>query len=92
LDWKKYCRAFLRIAGSLLNEEKISTKEYSTYFWQGIRRRFGVELEPTTYEEPRPGFVRAIEVEEVDTAASAFYREIDLTRCGRFRIGEGRQQ
>ena len=31
--WKKYCRKFLRIAGSLLNGAKISNKEYATYFW-----------------------------------------------------------
>jgi len=49
---EEVCRAFLRIAGSLLNEEKISTKDISTYFWQGFRRRFGVELRPTTYEDP----------------------------------------
>ena len=40
--WKKYCRAFLRIAGSLLAGNKISEKEYATYFWQGIPRALRV--------------------------------------------------
>jgi len=40
--WKKYCRKFLRIAGSLLNGAKISDKEYATYFWQGIPKALRV--------------------------------------------------
>jgi len=42
-DWKKYCRAFLRIAGSLLNEER-SYQGIFNIFLRGIRRALGVEL------------------------------------------------
>lgn len=37
-EWRKYCRAFLRVAGSLKAEGRITTNEYATYFWQGIPR------------------------------------------------------
>src|SRR6267154_4299365 len=43
--WKKYCRKFLRVAGSLLNGEKITQKEYATYFWQGIPKALKVRIE-----------------------------------------------
>ena len=43
--WKKYCRAFLRIAGSLLTDDKITDKEYATYFWQGIPKPLRIRLE-----------------------------------------------
>lgn len=36
--WKKYCRSFIRIAGSLQADKKISSKEYTTCFWRGIPR------------------------------------------------------
>ena len=71
-DWKKYCRAFLRIAGSLLNEEKISTKEYSTYFWQGIPKALRSRIENRLLtRNPVRDLSEPFEVEEVDTAASA---------------------
>jgi len=43
--WKKYCRKFLRIAGSLLNSTKISPKEYATYFWKGIPKALKIRIE-----------------------------------------------
>jgi len=43
--WKKYCRKFLRVAGSLLNGGKISQKEYATYFWQGIPKALKIRIE-----------------------------------------------
>ena len=42
-QWRKYCRLFLRVGGSLKNE--ISEKEYKIQFWGGIpkdlRRKLG---------------------------------------------------
>jgi hypothetical protein len=70
--WKKYCRAFLRIAGSLLRDDKISDKEYATYFWQGIPRALRVRLESRILSrDPVRDLSEPFEVDEIDTAASA---------------------
>lgn len=70
--WKKYCRAFLRIAGSLLAEEKIGDKEYATYFWQGIPKALRVRLENRILaHDPVRDLSEPFEVDEIDTAASA---------------------
>jgi len=71
-DWKKYCRAFLRIAGSLLAEEKIGAKEYATYFWQGIPRTLRTRLENRLLaRDPIRDLSEPFDVEDIDRAAEA---------------------
>jgi hypothetical protein len=66
-DWKKYCRAFLRIAGSLLTEKKIGSKEYATYFWQGIPRTLRVRLENRLLAgDPVRDLSEPFEVDDID--------------------------
>src|SRR5882762_1871565 len=70
--WKKYCRAFLRIAGSLLAEGKISDKEYAIYFWQGILKALRIRLENRILaKNPIRDLSEPFEAIEIDTAASA---------------------
>jgi hypothetical protein len=70
--WKKYCRAFLRIAGSLLAEGKISDKEYAIYFWQGIPKLLRIRLENRILaKNPIRDLSEPFEAIEIDTAASA---------------------
>ena len=70
--WKKYCRAFIRIAGSLLSEGKLSETEYATYFWQGIARTLRIRVENRILaKDPIRDLSDPFTVEEVDTAAAA---------------------
>jgi hypothetical protein len=70
--WKKYCRKFLRIAGSLLNGAKISSKEYATYFWQGIPKALKVRIENRILtRNPVRDLSEPFSIGEIDTAAEA---------------------
>jgi hypothetical protein len=70
--WKKYCRAFLRIAGSLLSAEKITEKEYATYLWQGIPKPLRVRLENRILtRNPVRDLSEPFSPDEIDTAAAA---------------------
>src|SRR5882672_7255324 len=70
--WKRYCRKFLRIAGSLLNGAKISQKEYSTYFWQGIPKALKVRIENRILtRDPVRDLSEPFSIGEIDTAAEA---------------------
>ena len=80
--WKKYCRAFLRIAGSLLSENKISSKEYATYFWQGISRTLRIRLENRILaRNPVRDLSEPFEVDEIDTAAAAILQRDRFDRA-----------
>ena len=80
--WKKYCRTFLRIAGSLLTEGKISRTEYATYFWQGIPRTLRIRLENRILaRNPIRDLSDPFEVEEVDTAAAAILQRDRFDRA-----------
>ena len=70
--WKKYYRGFLRIAGALLAEDKISDREYATYFWQGIPKVLRVRLESKILtRNPGRDLADPFDVDEVDTAAES---------------------
>src|SRR6267154_619378 len=70
--WKKYCHAFLRIAGSLLAGGKITDKEYATYFWQGIPRPLRQRIEGRILVcNPTCNLSEPFEVDEMDLAATA---------------------
>ena len=70
--WKKYCRKFLRIAGSLLNGAKISPKEHATYFWQGIPKPLKIRIENRILtRNPVRDLSEPFSIFEIDTAAEA---------------------
>jgi len=70
--WKKYCRKFLRIAGSLLNGGKISQKEYATYFWQGIPKNMKVRIENRILtQNPLRDLSEPYSVVDINAAAEA---------------------
>ena len=80
--WKKYCRAFLRIAGSLLSEGKINDKDYATYFWQGIPRVLRTRLENRILtQDPVRDLSEPFGVEEIDTAAAAVLQRDQFDRA-----------
>ena len=80
--WKKYCRAFLRIAGSLLVEKKISEGEYATYFWQGIPKVLRARLENRILaKDPVRDLSEPFGVGEIDTAASAILQRDRFDRA-----------
>ena len=43
--WKKYNRGFIRIAGWLMQKDKLIIKDRDLYFWKGIPREFRQRLE-----------------------------------------------
>ena len=70
--WKKYCRKFLRIAGSLVNGGKISQKEYATYFWQGIPKALKIRIENRILtRNPLRDLSEPYSVFDIDAAAEA---------------------
>jgi len=70
--WKKYCRKFLRVAGSLLNGGKISQKEYATYFWQGIPKALKIRIENRILtRNPLRDLSEPYSVSDIDAAAEA---------------------
>lgn len=71
-QWKKYCRAFLRVGGSLKNDDRISDKEYQIHFWKGIPRDLRRKLEDRILaKEPLRPLKEPFEMEELDNAANA---------------------
>jgi len=80
--WKKYCRAFLRIAGSLLAGGKITDKEYATYFWQGIPRPLRQRIEGRILvRNPTRDLSEPFEVDEMDLAATAILQRDRFDRA-----------
>ena len=81
-EWKKYCRAFLRVAGSLLAEKKIGSKEYATYFWQGIPRTLRMRLENRLLAgDPVRDLSEPFEVDDIDRAAEAILQRDRFDRA-----------
>ena len=70
--WRKYCRAFIRIAGSLLSGEKITSNEYATYFWHGIPKSLRTRIENRILaRNPIRDLSTPFSSEDVDKAAEA---------------------
>ena len=70
--WRKYCRAFLRIAGSLLVTGKISANEHATCFWQGIPKSLRGKIERRILaRNPIRDLSEPFNVDDVDKAAEA---------------------
>ena len=71
-QWKKYCRAFLRVGGSLKNDDKISAKEYQIHFWKGIPKDLRRKLEDRILaKEPLRPLKEPFDMDELDDAANA---------------------
>jgi hypothetical protein len=80
--WKKYCRAFLRVAGSLLSEGRIGETEYATYFWQGIPRTLRTRIENRILaRDPIRDLSDPFGVDEVDAAAAAILQRDRFDRA-----------
>lgn len=70
--WRKYCRAFLRVAGSLLTGEKITDNEYAAYFWHGVPRLLRARIENRILvHDPVRDLSVPFSTQEIDTAAEA---------------------
>ena len=82
--WKQYVRSFLRVAGSLLNNHKLTQNEHATYFWKGIPRIMRIRLENRLLAaDPGRDLSKPFSVNEVNLAVEAllqqdrFYGAID---------------
>jgi hypothetical protein len=70
--WKQYVRSFLRVAGSLLNNHKLTQNEHATYFWKGIPRIMRIRLENRLLAaDPGRDLSKPFSVNEVNLAAEA---------------------
>jgi hypothetical protein len=70
--WKQYVRSFLRVAGSLLKNQKLTQDEHATYFWKGIPRIMRIRLENRLLAaKPDRNLSTPFTVNEINLAAEA---------------------
>jgi hypothetical protein len=70
--WKQYVRSFLRVAGSLLKNNKLTQDEHATYFWKGIPRIMRIRLENRLLAaKPDRNLSTPFTVNEINLAAEA---------------------
>lgn len=70
--WKRYVRSFLRVAGSLLRNTKLTEEEHATYFWKGIPRIMRIRLENRLLAaDPARNLSTPFSVNEINGAAEA---------------------
>lgn len=69
-SWREYGRKFITIAGWLMKKERISTDEYSTYYWKGIPKVFRGKLESRLFAaNPMRNLSRPFTVDEINSTA-----------------------
>ena len=74
-QWRKYCRIFLRVGGSLKNNGKISEKEYKIRFWEGIPKDLQRKLEDRILaRDPLRPLKEPFEMDELDNMANAIFQ------------------
>ncbi|KAI0672126.1 hypothetical protein C8Q78DRAFT_1077692 [Trametes maxima] len=71
-DWRSYKRNFVRIAGWLRRQGKLTTKEYAYYLWTGLHPTFRRRLEARILlEKPDHNMAEPFTPESIDKAAMA---------------------
>jgi hypothetical protein len=74
--WKQYVRSFLRVAGSLLKNQKLTQDEHATYFWKGIPRIMRIRLENRLLAaDPGRNLSTPFTVNEINLAAEALLQQ-----------------
>ncbi|KAF7798999.1 hypothetical protein EIP86_010229 [Pleurotus ostreatoroseus] len=73
--WMAYNRGFIRRGGWLMKEDKISEREYATYFWQGIPSKFRARLESRLMSQyPTHDISEPFSTQKINKAAEAMLR------------------
>lgn len=73
-SWKKYSRNFIRIAGSLKSENRISEREYARYFWKGLHKETRKSLVARlTTLNPGRSLKESYTVDELDIVANKLF-------------------
>ncbi|OSC97672.1 hypothetical protein PYCCODRAFT_1340317, partial [Trametes coccinea BRFM310] len=71
-DWRRYLRRFIRIAGWLQGQGKISDHDYAYYMWTGLYVPFRNRLEARLLlRDPSHDMATPFEPEEIRKAAEA---------------------
>ena len=71
-DWRKYQRNFIRIAGWLRGQNKLSDDDYAYYMWIGLHPRFRARLESRILlEDPNHDMSEPFLPENISKAAEA---------------------
>ncbi|KAI1791113.1 hypothetical protein LXA43DRAFT_973301 [Ganoderma leucocontextum] len=71
-DWRKYLRNFIRVAGWLRGQSKLSDDDYAYYMWIGLHPRFRSRLENRILlEEPNHDMSEPFSPESIAKAAEA---------------------
>ncbi|KAG2747590.1 hypothetical protein P692DRAFT_20736123 [Suillus brevipes Sb2] len=77
--WKKYVRGFIHIGGWLEQANKLTTKEYASYFWEGIYKKLRAKIESCLMaSEPDRDLTLTFPVDKVIATAEK------LLHCDRF--------
>ena len=73
--WRKYIREFIRIAGWLKQQGKLTTSEYNTYFWLGIPYKFRDRLEQRIMsQDPSHDLSTPFDTDTIKKVAKALLR------------------
>ncbi|KAI9058100.1 hypothetical protein FKP32DRAFT_1582486 [Trametes sanguinea] len=85
-DWRRYLRRFIRIAGWLQGQGKISDHDYAYYMWTGLYPPFRNRLEARLLlRDPSHDMATPFEPEEIRKAAEAI---LGVNRFDTERLGQ----
>ncbi|KAI0632636.1 hypothetical protein C8Q77DRAFT_1058494, partial [Trametes polyzona] len=86
-EWRTYLRRFVRIAGWLQGQGKLSDTDYAYYMWTGLPSSFRKRLEVRLLlEDPHHDMSEPFEPEDIRKAAEAI---LGLERFDTERLGAG---
>ncbi|KAI0362873.1 hypothetical protein BV20DRAFT_901314, partial [Pilatotrama ljubarskyi] len=86
-DWRKYLRRFIRIAGWLQGQRKLSDTDYAYYLWTGLPSSFRKRLEARLLmEDPHHDMSEPFDPENIRKAAEAL---LGVDRFDTERLGTG---
>ncbi|KAI0349796.1 hypothetical protein OH77DRAFT_1414305, partial [Trametes cingulata] len=86
-DWRKYLRRFIRIAGWLQGQRKLSDTDYAYYLWTGLPSSFRRRLEARLLmEDPHHDMSEPFDPENIQKAAEAL---LGVDRFDMERLGTG---
>ncbi|KAI0375520.1 hypothetical protein BV20DRAFT_1031983 [Pilatotrama ljubarskyi] len=91
-DWRRYLRKFIRIAGWLQGQGKLSNHDYAYYMWTGLYVPFRKRLEGRILlEDPNHDMADPFEPEAIRKAAEAILgvNRFDTERLGMDDLYEG---
>ncbi|KAJ3019325.1 hypothetical protein NUW54_g112 [Trametes sanguinea] len=86
-DWRRYLRRFVRIAGWLQGQNKLSDNDYAYYLWTGLTSSFRRRLEARLLlKDPHHDMSKPFDPTDIQKAAEAL---LGVDRFDTERLGSG---